>query len=62
MQDDQPVRKTVSLPASLWTRLSAYRHAEQHKTERDAIKRLLEDALRLYETERGLLLKAHEDL
>lgn len=57
MQDDQPVRKTVSLPASLWTKLSAYRHAEQHKTERDAIRRLLEDALSLYETEKGSLLR-----
>lgn len=45
-QDDPPVRKTVTLPASMWRDISDFRFSERIGTETEAVRRLVLTALR----------------
>ena len=41
-----PVRKSVSLPAELWSQIDGYRFGNRITTEAEAIRRLIEAGLR----------------
>ena len=43
---DPPVRKTVSLPASVWQQIEDYQFANRVKRDAEAIRRLIELGLR----------------
>jgi len=45
MTDDPPIRKTVTLPASMWDDIAEYRHTNRISAEAEAVRRLLQDAL-----------------
>ena len=47
---DYPVRKTVALPASMWADVAAYQASERITTEVEALRRLVQAAVR---AERG---------
>jgi hypothetical protein len=42
---DPIVRKNIALPTSLWEAINDYRHANKIKTEVEAVRRLLREAL-----------------
>jgi hypothetical protein len=43
---DPPIRKTVSLPASVWQQIEDYQFSNRVKRETEAIRRLIELGLR----------------
>lgn len=43
---DPPVRKSVSLPKSMWDEIAEYRFTQRITTEAEAVRRLLQLALR----------------
>jgi len=43
--DDPPIRKTVSLPASVWRRVEDFQFANRIKRDAEAIRRLVEKGL-----------------
>lgn len=45
IQDDPPVRKTVTLPASMWRRVASYRFSNEISTEVEAVRRIVEAGL-----------------
>jgi len=44
--DDPVVRKSVSLPESLWAEISDFRFGERIGTESEALRRLIQSGLR----------------
>jgi hypothetical protein len=44
--DDPPIRKTVTLPASMWKAVSDYRFSERIGTEAEALRRIVAAGLR----------------
>jgi len=49
--DNEKRRRSVTLPASLWDRIKVYRHKRMMDSETDAIRELIEKALKESENE-----------
>lgn len=52
-ENDEIIRKSVSLPASLWQRIEDYQFAERVKRDAEAIRRLLDMGLEAYNLSKG---------
>lgn len=48
-EEDEPVRKSVSLPRSLWEKVMHIRHRDRIETQGEAIRKLLEVAVAMDE-------------
>jgi metal-responsive CopG/Arc/MetJ family transcriptional regulator len=45
-ETDPPLRKSVTLPESLWQEVLEFRHGERISTEAEALRRLIQEGLR----------------
>ena len=50
---DDATRKSLTLPNAMWADVSRYRETERIATEAEAIRRLLQSALRSHEREQA---------
>lgn len=57
-ENDEIIRKSVSLPASLWQRIEDYQFAERVKRDAEAIRRLLDMGLEAYYLSKGQKLSS----